>query len=34
VNVVAANVPKIDVTNTVSKSVITSEQLDVLPLGL
>jgi len=33
VNVVAANVPKIDVTNTVSKSVITSEQLDVLPLG-
>lgn len=33
VNVVAANVPKIDVSNTVSKSVITSEQLDVLPLG-
>ena len=33
VNVTAANIPKIDVTNTVSKSVITSEQLDVLPLG-
>ncbi|MGV6483892.1 TonB-dependent Receptor Plug Domain protein [compost metagenome] len=33
VNVTAANLPKIDVTHTVSKSVITSEQLDVLPLG-
>ena len=33
VNVTAANMPKIDVTHTVSKSVITSEQLDVLPLG-
>ena len=33
VNVTAAQVPKIDVTHTVSKSVITSEQLDVLPLG-
>ncbi len=33
VNVSAANLPKIDVTHTVSKSVITSEQLDVLPLG-
>ncbi|MBA8680398.1 TonB-dependent receptor [Stenotrophomonas tumulicola] len=33
VNVTAANIPKIDVSNTVSRSVITSEQLDVLPLG-
>lgn len=33
VNVTAANMPKIDVTHTVSKSVVTSEQLDVLPLG-
>jgi len=33
ITVTAANVPKIDVTNTVSKSVITSEQLAVLPLG-
>ena len=33
VTVTAANIPKIDVSNTVSKSVITSEQLDVLPLG-
>jgi len=33
VNVTATNVPKIDVSNTVSRSVITSEQLDVLPLG-
>jgi outer membrane receptor protein involved in Fe transport len=33
VTVTAANMPKIDVSNTVSKSVITSEQLDVLPLG-
>ncbi|QNR98519.1 TonB-dependent receptor [Stenotrophomonas sp. 169] len=33
VTVTAANLPKIDVTNTVSRSVITSEQLDVLPLG-
>jgi len=33
VNVSAASMPKIDVTHTVSKSVITSEQLDVLPLG-
>jgi len=33
VNVTAANLPKIDVTHTVSKSVITAEQLEVLPLG-
>jgi len=33
VTVTAANVPRIDVTNTVSRSVITSEQLDTLPLG-
>ena len=33
VTVTAASMPKIDVSNTVSKSVITSEQLDVLPLG-
>ncbi|WP_182657145.1 TonB-dependent receptor [Stenotrophomonas lacuserhaii] len=33
VTVTAAQLPKIDVTNTVSRSVITSEQLDVLPLG-
>jgi len=33
VNVTAANMPKIDVSNTISRSVITSEQLDVLPLG-
>ncbi|MGE8279323.1 MAG: TonB-dependent receptor [Stenotrophomonas sp.] len=33
VTVTAANAPKIDVTNTVSKSVMTSEQLAVLPLG-
>src|SRR5690606_18572406 len=33
VNVTVAHMPKIDVTHTVSKSVITSEQLDVLPLG-
>ncbi|HEX7989762.1 MAG TPA: TonB-dependent receptor [Stenotrophomonas sp.] len=33
VTVTAANIPKIDVSNTVSKSVITSEQLAVLPLG-
>lgn len=33
VTVTAANMPKIDVSSTVSKSVITSEQLDVLPLG-
>lgn len=33
VNVTASNVPKIDVSNTISRSVITSEQLDVLPLG-
>ncbi|SBV43026.1 Oar protein [Xanthomonas translucens pv. graminis] len=31
--VTAANVPKIDVTGTSSRSVITSEQLDTLPLG-
>ena len=33
VTVTAANIPKIDVSNTVSKSVVTSEQLAVLPLG-
>lgn len=33
VTVTAAQLPRIDVTNTVSRSVITSEQLDVLPLG-
>ena len=33
ITVTAANAPKIDVTNTVSKSVITSEQLEMLPLG-
>ncbi|SEK75879.1 Carboxypeptidase regulatory-like domain-containing protein [Pseudoxanthomonas sp. GM95] len=33
VTVTAANVPSIDVTSTSSRSVITSEQLDVLPLG-
>jgi len=33
VTVTAAGVPKIDVSNTVSKSVVTSEQLAVLPLG-
>ena len=33
VTVTSASMPKIDVTNTVSKSVITSEQLAVLPLG-
>ncbi|MCD9085728.1 TonB-dependent receptor [Stenotrophomonas sp. SY1] len=33
VTVTAANVPKIDVSTSVAKSVITSEQLDVLPLG-
>lgn len=33
VTVTATSVPKIDVSNTVSKSVITSEQLQVLPLG-
>lgn len=33
VKVTAANLPKIDVTHTVSKSVITSEQLETLPLG-
>lgn len=31
--VTASSMPKIDVTNTVSKSVITSEQLEILPLG-
>jgi len=33
VTVTAASVPSIDVSNTVSKSVVTSEQLAVLPLG-
>ncbi|MGH8055520.1 MAG: TonB-dependent receptor [Stenotrophomonas sp.] len=33
VTVTATSAPKIDVTNTVSKSVITAEQLAVLPLG-
>jgi outer membrane receptor for ferrienterochelin and colicin len=33
VTVTAANVPPIDVTSTSSRSVITSEQLAVLPLG-
>ncbi len=33
VTVTAANMPKIDVSNTVSKSVVTAEQLAVLPLG-
>jgi outer membrane receptor protein involved in Fe transport len=31
--VTASSAPRIDVSNTVSRSVITSEQLDVLPLG-
>ncbi|MCC4594347.1 TonB-dependent receptor [Xanthomonas campestris pv. phormiicola] len=33
VTVTAASVPKIDVSSTASRSVITSEQLDTLPLG-
>jgi outer membrane receptor protein involved in Fe transport len=33
VSVTAANAPKIDVTSTAARSVITSEQLSVLPLG-